>query len=268
MTQLLFPGFKTKALTFSYDDNTEQDRRLTCIFRRYGLPATFNINTGSFGEKRWIEHLGFYCEYNRIDEREVKSLYDGFEIASHTVDHAILPETNPYAFDYQVTADCRKIGNLCGVDATGLAYPCGAYDDVAAEHLKKLGICYARTIEDTNGFALPENFLKWHPTCHDHAPRINELTEAFLNGNSNELKLFYIWGHSFEFDKNDSDRWAEMDALCKKLSGREDVWYATNREICNYVTAARSTDLDAGENRTGTDLWIEKDGERLLLKTK
>ena len=59
-----------------------------------------------------------------------------------------------------------------------------------------------------------------------------------------------------------------MDALCKKLSGREDVWYATNREICNYVTAARSTDLDAGENRTGTDLWIEKDGERLLLKTK
>lgn len=74
MTRFLFPDFKKKALTFSYDDNTEQDRRLVCILRRYGLPATFNINTGSFGEKRRIEHCGFYCEYNRIEEKEVKSL--------------------------------------------------------------------------------------------------------------------------------------------------------------------------------------------------
>lgn len=46
------------------------------------------------------------------------------------------------------------------------------------------------------------------------------------------------------FDKNDSDRWAEMDALCRKLSGREVVWYATNREVCDHVTTARSADLD------------------------
>lgn len=85
MTRFLFPDFKKKALTFSYDDNTEQDRRLVCILRHYGLLATFNINTGSFGEKRWIEHFGFYCEYNRIEKIEVKSLYNGFEVASHTV---------------------------------------------------------------------------------------------------------------------------------------------------------------------------------------
>jgi hypothetical protein len=33
MTRFLFPDFKKNALTFSYDDNTEQGRRLTCIFR-------------------------------------------------------------------------------------------------------------------------------------------------------------------------------------------------------------------------------------------
>ena len=199
MTRFLFPDFKKKALTFSYDDNTEQDRRLVCILRRCGLPATFNINTGSFGEKRWIEHYGFYCEYNRIEEKEVKSLYNGFEVASHTVDHVILPE----------------------------------------------------------------DFLKWHPTCHDHDPRIGELSDLFLNDNSDELKLFYIWGHAFEFDKNDSDRWADMDRLCKKLSGKEDVWYATNREICDYVTATRSVKDFSGINNTGFDLFIEKDGEKI-----
>ena len=34
MTRFLFPDFKKKALTFSYDDNTEQDRRLVCILHR------------------------------------------------------------------------------------------------------------------------------------------------------------------------------------------------------------------------------------------
>ena len=106
-------------------------------------------------------------------------------------------------------------------DAVGLAYPCGCYNDETAEHLKELGIRYARTIEDTHSFALPEDFLKWHPTCHDHDSRIGELTDVFLNDKSDELQLFYIWGHAFEFDKNDSDRWADMDRLCKKLPGKE-----------------------------------------------
>ena len=37
MTRFLFSDFKRKALTFSYDDNTEQDRRLVSVFRRHGL---------------------------------------------------------------------------------------------------------------------------------------------------------------------------------------------------------------------------------------
>lgn len=118
MTRFLFPNFKKKALTFSYDDNTEQDRWLTCIFRFHRLPATFNINTGSFGEKRWIEHCGFYCEYNRVEAKEVKSLYNGFEVASHMVDHVILPEFDKYTFDYQVTADCKKIVGVSTGDSS------------------------------------------------------------------------------------------------------------------------------------------------------
>ena len=35
-----------KALTFSYDDGNEQDRKLLEILNRYGMKATFNVNTG------------------------------------------------------------------------------------------------------------------------------------------------------------------------------------------------------------------------------
>ena len=43
----LFPGGRTKALTFSYDDGVIADRRLIEIFRENGLKGTFNLNGAS-----------------------------------------------------------------------------------------------------------------------------------------------------------------------------------------------------------------------------
>lgn len=263
----LFPGFKTKALTFSYDDNTTQDRRLTDIFRKYGLKATFNINTGSFGQHAHLDsHGGFYCEYNRIDETEVSTLYNGFEVASHTVDHAILTEIDDSSFDYQITEDCKRIERLCGEYPAGLAYPCGRYNNGVAEHLKSLGIRYARTVDDTHSFKIPENFLIWHPTCHDHDKNINLLIDEFLKDNGDALKLFYIWGHSFELDKPDTDRWADMEHICGRLSGHDEIWYAENREICDYVSAVRNIKPGDTVNNTEKDLYIKKDNRDIIWK--
>ena len=41
-----FPQGKAKALTMSYDDGREQDRKLVEIFNRYGIRGTFNLNYG------------------------------------------------------------------------------------------------------------------------------------------------------------------------------------------------------------------------------
>ena len=43
-------GGKNKALTFSYDDGVTQDVRLIEIFNKYGLRATFNLNSGLLGK--------------------------------------------------------------------------------------------------------------------------------------------------------------------------------------------------------------------------
>ena len=42
----VFPYGKCKALTLSYDDGNINDIRLSSIFRKYGLKATFNLNSG------------------------------------------------------------------------------------------------------------------------------------------------------------------------------------------------------------------------------
>ena len=40
LIHILFPQGRNKALTFSYDDGRQEDRRLVSIFRKHGLKAT------------------------------------------------------------------------------------------------------------------------------------------------------------------------------------------------------------------------------------
>ena len=70
-----FPGGKAKALTMSYDDGKVQDRRLIDIFNKYGIKGTFNLNYGLVGEPP------------RMTFEEMKGLYAGHEIATHTMTH-------------------------------------------------------------------------------------------------------------------------------------------------------------------------------------
>jgi peptidoglycan/xylan/chitin deacetylase (PgdA/CDA1 family) len=45
---LRFPEFKRKAVTLSYDDGTKYDEKFIEILNKFGLKATFNINSGLF----------------------------------------------------------------------------------------------------------------------------------------------------------------------------------------------------------------------------
>ena len=47
--------------------------------------------------------------------------------------------------------------------------------------------------------------------------------------------LFYVWGHSYEFD--DNDNWNVIEEFAEFMGGREDIWYTTNMEIYEYVQA-------------------------------
>ena len=73
-----FPGGKTKALTMSYDDAKFQDRKLVSIFNKYGIRGTFNLNYGTLGKAPIIS------------AEEVPTLYQGHEIATHTLNHPVI----------------------------------------------------------------------------------------------------------------------------------------------------------------------------------
>ncbi len=228
-----------KYVTFSYDDGTRQDIRLIEIFRRYGLQATFNLNSGSLGKIGRIDHFGFNVCFDKVKADEVKEIYRGFEVASHGVYHKNFSELDDKTLDDEILRDMAALEALTGEKVIGGAYPCGVFDDTIPDRLRKRKFLYCRTICDTHSFDMPEDFNLWHPTCHDNDERVFELADEFLGLETETPQVLYIWGHSFELDKDDRDRWYNIEKLCERLAGRKDIVYAENRRIFRDIALNR-----------------------------
>ena len=102
--------------------------------------------------------------------------------------------------------------------------------------------------------------------------RIAEGAEIFGSLNfydyaQQEKILFYLWGHSYEFD-NDGN-WQLIEDFCAFIGGREDVWYATNGEIYEYVQAYNSLQYSADghlvKNPTSVDVYIHYFGKPYII---
>ncbi len=88
----------------------------------------------------------------------------------------------------------------------------------------------------SHNFQLPKELLAWDPTCKYDDEKIGKLADEFLNYDGKEPKLFYIYGHSYELTRKEKPfDWDSFEELLKKLSGREDIWYATNKEIAEWL---------------------------------
>ena len=82
------------------------------------------------------------------------------------------------------------------------------------------------------------------------------------------MPLFYVWGHSFEFDRNKN--WELIEEFCKMVTVDESVWYATNIEIMDYIKAMRglrfSADRKLVGNPSATTVWIGVNGEAVAVE--
>ena len=257
-----FPEGKAKALTFSYDDGVEADKRLLQLFDSYGLKGTFNLNSLLFDCREW---------HRRMDEGETFSTFIDcqHEVAMHGARHAFLNKLPLPEAVNELVQNRVYLENKFNRIVRGLAYAYGAYSDEILNILPSLGIAYARTTESTHSFSLPQNFLKWHPTCHHGDSRLFELAEKFNTYSPNdqtkhrEPLLFFVWGHSFEFEE--AGNWQIIEDFAETVGGKKDVWYATNVQIYDYVQAYRSLvfsiDGERAHNPSAIPVWIEVRGK-------
>lgn len=242
---LLFPGGKSKAFTLSYDDGVVQDRRLAQIFREHGLKCTFNLGSGLLGHQDIAHRPGHpEVDVSKVSPEEVATVYAGHEIAGHGLYHSALNTVGSPLAMYEIIEDKRRLEALAGQPLRMFAYPFGFYNDTVIELLRLAGYQGARTVKSTHGFAIPEDFLVWDPTCHHSDPRLMELAGQFVDGPAIGPQLFYVWGHAYEFDGEQN--WEVIERFAEFMGRQGDkVWFATNGEIMEYVTAYRRLEYSA-----------------------
>ena len=254
-----FPGFKTRAVTLSYDDGRVFDREMVEILNRYGIKCTFNLNSNLLGRS------------NYVTKEEVKSLYQGHEVAVHTFTHLHLANIGKGGIALQIVKDRELLESLTDSIVKGMAYPFGLSDESVIDTVRECGINYSRTTSSTLDFSLPKDFLRWNPTCYHAHEKTDELIEKFFEKEDVDHpwrirpKVFYMYGHSFEFENN-FDR---LEDLCKKLGNNDTVWYATNGEIYDYVNQYKRLDFSLKgrivRNPTATDIYTLASGKNLMI---
>lgn len=245
-----FPGGKRKALTFSYDDGPIQDVRLIELFDKYGMKGTFHLNGSNYLNKTPEE----------LDA--IRRRYENHEIAAHTMRHGDLNRMTPVSVVREVLDDRMILERIAGYPVVGMSYPSGRFSDHVIEILKSCGIAYCRTtIPVKDSVEFPEEFLAWHPSCHHKIAM--PIAQDFVEKLDSEWNrpLLYIWGHAHEF-KTEED-WRYMESLLSLLAGHEQIWYATNLELYDYVMAQRRLRISADErmvfNPSAIPVWIERD---------
>jgi peptidoglycan-N-acetylglucosamine deacetylase len=252
--RLLFPGGLKKAVTMSFDDGTKHDRRLVEIFNKYGIRGTFNLISSPLDKDGYITR------------KEIKALYAGHEVASHTVHHPPLPKLTDPAITKEVMENRKDLERLVGYPVRGLAYPGGEGDDRVAEFLPKVGIVYARLVNGNESLVIPsKKQCLWLCTCHhgDCLRQADKLLET-----KKYPSLLSVWGHSYEFEEGKN--WSLIEDFGKKVGNRDDIWYATNIEVFDYMEAVRhlivASDGSFIKNPSAIPIWIEAHGRTIELK--
>lgn len=255
-TFMRFPNGLSKALTLSYDDGVEADKKLLALMAKYGLKGTFNLNSG-------VDGNGIH---NRMSKEDTYKTFSNCkqEIALHGVKHLFLTKVSvPRGID-EVLNDRKALESTYGCIVNGMAYAYGAFNEEIKKYLALCGVNYARTTASTHSFDIPSDWLELNPTCHHNDKELMPLLESFISAcPDKEIKrkdplLFYLWGHSYEFDENNN--WRVIEQFADKAAGRADVWYATNGEIYRYVQAYNSlvfsVDGSTVYNPSALDVWF------------
>ena len=227
---------KLKAVTFSYDDGVTQDIQLVNLLNKYGLKCTFNLNSERMSHRGTLTRENKLISYYKLFPEEVKKIYEGHEVAAHTLNHPKLPEIeDDNEVIRQVEQDRLNLSELMGYEVVGMAYPGGGKnnDDRVAELIKNnTGVKYARTITNTDSFDIQSNLYRFKPNVYHvmEYDRMMEMGRRFIELETDKPQIFYIWGHSYEMDFT-SDRWVKLEEFFKLISNRNDIFYGTNKEV-------------------------------------
>ena len=199
-----------KLFLISFDDGTVWDRRFVQLLNKYGMKATFNLNSG-------LEDFVWYYEDRFPVRRQILSesvdLYRGHEIASHSLHHHWLNTLTPPQLSREVGDDCAALKHIFALDEIGFGVPFTACGEREVNIIKK-HVRYIRLSEFSDSFAPPAD--PYHIPIHAlyNQPDIREKIARFAQS-SLPVSLFVMAGHSYELEV--LEQWEDMESLLQYI---------------------------------------------------
>ena len=259
----LYPGGKRKAFNITYDDGIWQDVRFVELLNRYHLKGTFNLNSQLMAEEfAWTHPSGM--EVRRMPFWRVKGLYEGHEVASHSLTHPYMHDLPEREIMRQLGEDRRNLESLFCREIKGFAVPFSYYSDLIAKCAENCGFEYARMSEFSGSYVPCTDWYCWKTGVYHIQPNLLPFVEGFLE-TEQELAVCQIVGHSYDLDAK--DLWYTMENICAEVSGREEIWACTNLELVRYLKAMTQCRVEGDSvfNNSDRDLWFEIQGEVIRL---
>ena len=212
-----------KYFIFSIDDGTIYDRKVVEIFNRYGIKGTFNLNSG-------LDGFVWFLNGRPIERQFLKEnpgLYDGHEVASHSLTHPHLTMCPGEIIVKEVGKDIVNLETIFGREIHTFAFPFHDSDDRCVEIIKHLhNIKVIRHSAEDKSFKFPEDLLHVKITSLD----VNEalsLVDDFIK--DDEAELFTFVSHAYDFEVNQT--YDKLEELCQKVVNCKSVKNITMSEL-------------------------------------
>lgn len=227
----LFPGGKKKAFNITYDDGVLQDVRFVELLNKYGVKGTFNLNSELMQQEfSWTHPNGM--EVKRLSPEAALHLYDGHEIASHTLTHPYMHDLSEEEIFRQMQEDKTNLERLFSREVKGFAVPFDYYDDRIANCAQKCGFEYSRMSDLIGSYKPWTDWYHWKAGIYHIEPNLTNYVADYLNTDE-ELAVCQIVGHSYDLDAE--NLWGTMELIFAAVSSRDDIWFCTNLELVEFL---------------------------------
>lgn len=204
-----------KYLVLSFDDGTIYDKRFIKLLDKYGIPATFNLNSGL------DDYIWYYNDTKPICRLKLKEnihLYKNHEIASHTLTHPYLTSLSKEDLLKEVKIDIKNLEKIFKRKVVSFGTPFDKCSEREINIIKEnTSIKYFRIplIKAKNDFSIPSDPFHIGINALYDDENIYEQIENFAN-NTLDKSLFVIVGHSYDFEVN--NHWEYIENLLKYIS--------------------------------------------------
>ena len=215
-----------KYFVFTVDDGTIFDKKVIAIFNKYGIKATFNLNSGLQDFVWFKDHL----EVKRLNLEQDKDIYIGHEVASHSLTHPYLTSLNDEDIYREIKEDVDNLKRLFNRDIVSFSFPFDSYDERTISIIESVGIKNIILPEIDDSFRFPKDSYHIKVTAWDIDDALSKV-DNFIKDEHSEL--FVYISHSYDYEYSNS--YNKLEKLCRIVTLNKNIKLITVGEIHSII---------------------------------